>query len=496
MKIRVLTIALVSLLSWGCGSDAANIVPVSPDTDTTTDTIPDAPAVFQDQLILDLADTGLDLSQDLPLPECEAGEGCFGQSCEENADCISGWCVEHMGEKVCTQECVEECPPGWSCEQVASGGRDVVFICVSNLANLCKPCDEAADCQSLGKDDLCLPYGDEGSFCGGPCTAEDDPKGDWDCPTGFTCTEVDAGGGPSFQCVNDAGVCDCTEESVALGLSTTCFATNEHGVCPGARLCEDGGLGRCDAPTPATEICNGVDDDCDGELDEGLGETTCGEGECEHTAPNCLDGAPNGCDPMQGAATESCNGKDDDCDGETDEDFPDADGDGLADCMTDDDDGDGIPDGPDNCDTVPNPDQTDFDLDGIGDVCDDDDDNDLTGDEDDCAPLDAAIHPAAEEICNGIDDDCDTAVDEELGEISCGVGECLHAVPRASTARPTSATPSKAQSPRSATGSTTTATSRSTRASRTSTRMGPRTAPTTTTTATRSPTWRTTAPRS
>ena len=42
--------------------------------------------------------------------ECASGSGCFGDPCEDNSDCIYGFCVEHLGESVCTQSCVEECP--------------------------------------------------------------------------------------------------------------------------------------------------------------------------------------------------------------------------------------------------------------------------------------------------------------------------------------------------------------------------------------------------
>lgn len=53
---------------------------------------------------------------------------------------------------------------------------------------------------------------------------------------------------------------------------------------------------------------------------------------------------------------EICDGIDNDGDGQIDEGFPDADNDGVADCV-------------DNCPTFPNPNQTDADGNGIGDVC-------------------------------------------------------------------------------------------------------------------------------
>ena len=226
-------------------------------------------------------------------PECSPGEGCFLDPCLENADCLSGWCVEHLGDAVCTQSCQEECPPGWTCKQTGGGGPDVAFICVSDVANLCKPCATGADCKSVGgKDDLCLSYDDEGSFCGSGCAVGTD------CPWGFSClTTVTVDGISTLQCVADAGVCPCTAKSVGLALWTPCAVESEAGQCTGKRLCTLDGLSTCDAAIPVAETCNGIDDDCDSAVDEpddvaGDSVPLCDDGN-ECTADQC--GGEVGC---------------------------------------------------------------------------------------------------------------------------------------------------------------------------------------------------------
>ena len=248
-----------------------------------------------------LKDAGTDAGQDLTTPDftapettpdinaaqCNPGEGCFGDKCANNSACQSGWCVEHMGEGVCTQACQDECPAGWSCQQVAGTEPDVVFVCVSDFANLCKPCATGADCGSIGSQDVCVDYGEEGSFCGGAC----DPDAE-QCPWGFACQEVaTVEGAATFQCLAEAGVCPCTDKSATLSLSTPCLVENEFGLCGGHRLCTADGLTDCDANVPAPEECNGADDNCNGVKDEG----TCDDG---------LQCTMDSCEPQAGCVNQ------------------------------------------------------------------------------------------------------------------------------------------------------------------------------------------------
>jgi hypothetical protein len=238
-----------------------------------------ADRVVSDGGLLDLAGE-LQVADVIDLAEAEAGgqqcapgEGCFLDSCTDNEQCLSGFCVEHMGDGVCTVACEEECPPGWGCEQYGAG-PDLVFLCVSNHTNLCRPCAAGIDCKGTAVEDVCVDYGSEGSFCGSKCVA------DTDCPWGFTCQDAQTVDEVEVkQCVADAGVCPCTQKSIDLALWTSCENSSEDGVCIGKRVCTSAGLTDCDAPIPAVEVCNGIDDNCDGDIDEG--DISAGTGACD-----------------------------------------------------------------------------------------------------------------------------------------------------------------------------------------------------------------------
>jgi hypothetical protein len=240
------------------------------DTTVTVDTAP-ADTLLPDTTQLD---TGTSKA-------CEPGEGCFGESCASTDDCLSGICTMHLGDKVCSKTCDEACPQGWSCTLVGSGG-DGQYVCMSKFSHLCLPCEGSDGCTGETPN-ACIKYAEGARFCGGSCDLETP------CPSGYACQEVEtADGANSYQCVNTAGVCPCSNLAIDSALATPCEAINEQGSCEGVRICEESGLSACSADEPVAETCNGIDDDCNGLTDEG----TCDDGN-DCTVDTC-DGA-DGC---------------------------------------------------------------------------------------------------------------------------------------------------------------------------------------------------------
>jgi hypothetical protein len=174
------------------------------------------------------------------------------------------------------------------------------------------------------------------------------------------------------------------------------------GTCaPGIEVCTGGALVCTGETGPATELCDGLDNDCDGVVDNGNpeGGTACGTdvGLCEFGSEVCSGGTlvcMGGTTPT----TEVCNGMDDNCDGMADEVF----------------DFDNDPNNCGICGRVCNllhATSTCSAGDCVIISCDigwvDLDTTDSTGCEYSC-------NFSGAEVCNGLDDDCDGVPDEGL----------------------------------------------------------------------------------
>ena len=239
-RLRGVALASMAVATLGCGADGGvvstepvdvpeQVVDVAVSADAATglvDTMStDAASIdtsTSDEAQTDIVtppDAGVSESDE---PDTSPEDDGFGAPCDDDDDCPSGICVEHMGEELCTTLCDTDCPPGWSCEQVAIQGGDPIAVCVSSFEHLCRPCMTESDCTSETSVAACRDYGGQGMFCGATC---DD---DIDCPEGFMCQEsTSSRDGASRQCVDIDGVCECSKMASELELSTSCSILNK-----------------------------------------------------------------------------------------------------------------------------------------------------------------------------------------------------------------------------------------------------------------------------
>ena len=248
--------------------------------------------------------------------------------CDGPDDCDSELCVLTQDGSVCTQPCVTSCPKGFECKLLSTQGSDTKTICMPKDLTLCFPCNVDNDCTQVAgavQDYLgakCIPYGDDGSFCGASC--EDDE----DCLDAYECALVQLETGKVKQCVPTTGQCACSVLAEELGVTTICSVTSPLGTCYGERRCLSGVLTECDADPGAEEKCDGVDNNCNGATDEGIAAPFAAKqlGACKGAAMAC-GGALGWVEPdystLEAYEDEEtlCDDVDNDCDGQTDEPF-------------------------------------------------------------------------------------------------------------------------------------------------------------------------------
>ena len=200
-----------------------------------------------------------------PVPKCvvsDCDEGFFQlspfqcvvppnttcQSCSTDDDCLGSACVLMDGKNRCAKPCEMD---------VECGGENSCLP-YQGLGNLCQPASGSCECSSFnqGSKRSCSNINELG-VCFGFQTCDAD--GGWSqCDALVPSTEVCDGIDNECNGLIDDG----------LAPSMPCSQDNEFGSCPGQAICLGNSGWVCQALVPSEEICDYQDNDCDGAVDE------------------------------------------------------------------------------------------------------------------------------------------------------------------------------------------------------------------------------------
>ncbi|MFO0595695.1 MAG: putative metal-binding motif-containing protein [Myxococcaceae bacterium] len=295
-----------------------------------------------------------------------ADDNCNGMTDEGIADLTCGVGACRRTVTACLNGQPQTCVPGMAATEVCNGLDD--------------DCNGTTDDGPAGQAISCMT-GAEGVCAPGLTQCTDG---------GVVCAALLGAGDESCNGLDDNCNGQTDENNPDGGVACT---TGLPGVCAsGVTLCADGGLG-CEALVqPSAERCNNLDDDCNGTIDNGNPDsgvacTTGLLGVCAAGLTSCAAGGQLVCVQQVFPTTETCNGLDDNCNGTLDDGNPGA---GIA-CST-----------------------------GLNGLC----GGGQTACGDGGISCVQTVFPVAER-CNNLDDDCNGAIDNGNpdGGVSCSTGQ-------------------------------------------------------------------------